>query len=218
MTTKMFGTTSTTQVLFEGKHKSCHRITKVMLSVFTVVYSITNLAVFILSTMAWRNVQAAASRSWHACTSSPELCSPGRGVMYAFISAVSLISFLTTGLMAARMVFHQRKNRVDAPWVFRGVFFTLLLFIPLIYIGWSEPLQTHDKNNSVNMAGLAPLFHLDHNEKNKTGTGVDMSFIPDINFGPSKKFTGIVGAFVVESAVSGVKMVKATVVMVHVNA
>lgn len=113
------------------------RFSKSFLSGLVALYSVSNLILFVLSCLAWTKAKDhAASRDCNLMAFVG--CGFTRWALYSFMAASALICFVSTAIIALSSVFRARGAAVDPLYVFRGVFFTLLLLVPIIYLGWSN--------------------------------------------------------------------------------
>ncbi|KAJ3485309.1 hypothetical protein NLG97_g6843 [Lecanicillium saksenae] len=208
----MFGhSTSTSEGGLESvKHASCSRSTKFVLSTCTALYAVSNIVLTTLSAIAWKQTQLSA-----------------RSILYAFIMIASMVTALTSGLMATRMTLHRRSSPADAVWVFKGMLFTLVLLVPLLFLGWTAPPQKLPLPERLGWEAQSFLENYHPNGISDSNTtdwtslieGLDELDLPNspIRLGPFGFSGGIAGAFLLESAINGAKLVKAAVVMFHVN-
>ncbi|KAJ4153189.1 hypothetical protein LMH87_009689 [Akanthomyces muscarius] len=97
--------------------------------------------------------------------------------------------------MATRLIIRRKSSPAESSWVFRGFCFTLLLFFPLLIIGWSSPA----------VAQTIPTWSVD-NGPQVSEPAEDLQFVGSI-----------AGAFVIEAAVRSRTSVKMAIVMFHVN-
>ncbi|KAJ2954994.1 hypothetical protein NQ176_g11441 [Zarea fungicola] len=127
--------------------------------------------------------------------------------------------------MATRLIFHRQSSPTDSVWIFRGILFTLVLLVPLLFVGWSTaeqsrlpPVVINNYGDYLDVGSLLP--------RQETGDNAPLwvpappidydGSLPDLFFGP--KFpSGIAGAFVIESVIAGYDVVKTSIVMFHAN-
>lgn len=208
----------------KAKHASCGRATRVVLSACTALYSVVHLGLFILSAVAWRQADHTTKLD-DECLAQPQLCNPTRGALHAFIMMASLVCFLTTGLMATRLIFHRQSSPTDSVWIFRGILFTLVLLVPLLFVGWSTAEQSrlpsvviNNYGDFLDVSSLLPRQETGNNSPIwDPAPPVDYDgSLPDLSFGP--RFPGgIAGAFVIESVIAGYDVVKTSIVMLHAD-
>lgn len=153
-----------------------------------------------------------------SCELHPQLCHPRRGALYVFIMTAAIVTTLTSGLMAVRSLLHRSSVPADHDWIFRGIFFTLVLLIPLLFVGWTSVPEQQ-------LLSLDTMAHLKARADGgasdpripfpSNGTG---SLLPDIVF-DHQPDSGIAGAFVIEATIVGLdtQIVKAAIVMFHIN-
>lgn len=114
------------------RHLSSH-----LLIYFVLCWSVANLILVLLSTVAWI---AARIRVLHGpCQQLGVGCDFTRWGFYLFAAVSAAISSTTAGLMALNTLLRPRNSTLDPVWVFRGVFFTLMPLMTMVYIGWSTP-------------------------------------------------------------------------------
>lgn len=151
-------------------------------------------------------------------------------MLQSFVVMASIITSVTSCLMASRMILHRRSSPADAKWLFKGFLFTLLLLIPLLLIGWTpQPGQATSLLSAGPQSGQLFQSQIDHGKQtNSSDKYNEWSEILEalgminplefpIQFAPLSYNGGFAGAFIVESAVHGAKLVKAAVVMFHIN-
>ncbi|KAJ6786351.1 hypothetical protein PWT90_05136 [Aphanocladium album] len=205
--------TSTSEGALESvKHASCGRSTKFVISTCTALYTVSNTVLATLSAIAWRQTQQDASKD--------------RASLHGFIMMASIVTSLTSGLMATRMILHRRSSPADATWAFKGMLFTLVLLVPLLFIGWSA-LPPPPSFTGLEWQ-LKSLLDKPHPSETPDSTVTDWTSViqgldelqspnSPIRFGPFEYTGGLAGAFILETAVTGAKLVKAAIVMFHVN-
>lgn len=223
----MFGHSTTTTTAATGKatdvteptrRTSTGKVTKLVLSSCTALYSASNLVLFILSAVSFHQARHAGKR-WFNCLENIEMCNPSRWNLHAFIMMASLIAAVTSGILAVRCLRHRRVTPLDSVTVFRTIFFTLILFVPLMFIGWSP--ESAVMQPSAISAWMARQSYDKDNNTNSTEQGMFGGFgsegsMPAIDFGPGLSY-GLGGAFIIESFISGFRVIKATIFLFHAN-
>lgn len=124
---------------------TAYHLSKVMLVGLTCCYGLSHIILFIMSAVAWGTAKNRANRA--ECLGmdpnvSPRVdgCGHARWALYPFLTFGSLICSITSGIMAFRSCYHTKGAPLDAMYVFRGVFFTVLILATLVVIGWTNPL------------------------------------------------------------------------------
>lgn len=114
------------------KHLSGH-----LLIYFVLSWSIANFILVLLSTVAW--VTARIRVLGGSCLGQGIGCDFTRWGFYLFAALSAAISSTTAALMALNTLLRPRNSTLDPVWVFRGVLFTLMPLMTMVYIGWSTP-------------------------------------------------------------------------------
>ncbi|KND92158.1 hypothetical protein TOPH_03112 [Tolypocladium ophioglossoides CBS 100239] len=196
------------------------RLIKLILAGLVALYSVSNLVLFVLSCVAWSKAKDHASNDCILMGSVE--CGFTRWALYSLIAAAAMICFSITAVMAVSSVFRARGAPVDPLYVFRGIFFTLLLLAPIIYIGWSNlNVVLDDANAHYTMRAqevicdewgrVKPEFKDMQGYPDKD-RACDMT---DVNTGA--RFSGLGGAFILEVMDSNFLGTKAAFAMAHFN-
>ncbi|KAM3550598.1 hypothetical protein MY1884_008172 [Beauveria asiatica] len=195
-------------------------ISKVVISAFVTLYSVYNFFLVILSARAWKVMQSGAAEQDRALCQIGLLanCSASHANLYGFIMIAAIAATLTSGLIAARLILQRPSIPVDSNWVFRGIFFTLLLFAPLLYLGWTVPTDLSPFFSIMLPAIFMALGDFrDSNEAHNITGIIDWVGNPTLasSILNSQRAGGIVGAFVIESGIDGSKAVNSAMYMFH---
>ncbi|KAL7918951.1 hypothetical protein ACQKWADRAFT_316086 [Trichoderma austrokoningii] len=108
-----------------------------LLIYFVLSWSAANLLLVLFSTAAFAAARARVLRG--PCQQLGVGCDFTRWGFYLFAALSAAISSATAGLMALHTLLRPRGSSLDPVWVFRGVFFTLMPLMTMVYIGWSTP-------------------------------------------------------------------------------
>jgi hypothetical protein len=108
-----------------------------LLIYFVLSWSVANLILVLFSTAAFIAARIRVSRG--PCQDLGVGCDFTRWGFYLFAALSAAISSATAGLMALNTLLRPRNSSLDPVWVFRGVFFTLMPLMTMVYIGWSTP-------------------------------------------------------------------------------
>ncbi|PON26303.1 hypothetical protein TGAM01_v204780 [Trichoderma gamsii] len=108
-----------------------------LLIYFVLAWSAANLILVLFSTAAFIAARIRVSRG--PCQYHGVGCDFTRWGFYLFAALSAAISSATAGLMALNTLLRPRNSSLDPVWVFRGVFFTLMPLMTMVYIGWSTP-------------------------------------------------------------------------------
>ncbi|PNY23140.1 Uncharacterized protein TCAP_06911 [Tolypocladium capitatum] len=199
-----------------------HRLTKLILAGLVALYSVSNFVLFVLSCLAWSKAKGHVD-SDNCIKMGFVGCGFTRWALYSFMAAAALICFVSTAIMAFSSVFRSRGAAVDPLYVFRGIFFTLLLLAPVIYIGWSNlflvfddadkhrATKTHEALICEEWGRIKPEFANMHGYPAKYNA-CDSTVL---NAGPG--FGGLGGAFILEVADHEFLGAKAAYAMAHFN-
>lgn len=127
-----------------GNGLSSARLSKTLLIGLSSCYGICQFILFIMSAVAWSFAKKPGERGecilGHPDYNGPaEGCGHSRWAIYPFITFGSLICFFTTAFMAFRATFHTQGSPLDAMYIFRGAFFTVLIMATLVLAGWTSP-------------------------------------------------------------------------------
>ncbi|OAA36921.1 hypothetical protein BBO_07896 [Beauveria brongniartii RCEF 3172] len=195
-------------------------ISKVVISAFVTLYSVYNFFLVILSARAWKVTQSsAAEQDWALCQIGLlPYCSASHANLYGFIMMAAIAATLTSGLIAARLILQRPSIPVDFNWVFRGIFFTLLLFAPPLYLGWTVPSDLSPFFSTMLPAIFMALGDFrDSNEAHNITGIIDWVGDPALasSILNSQRAGGIVGAFVIEAGIDGSKAVNSAIYMFH---
>ncbi|KAM3518907.1 hypothetical protein NHJ13051_007862 [Beauveria bassiana] len=195
-------------------------ISKVVISSCVTLYGVYNLFLVILSARAWKEAQSrAAEQDLALCqTGLLPYCSFSHANLYGFIMMAAIAATLTSGLIAARLTLHRPSVPVDLNWVFRGIFFTLLLFAPPLYVGWTVPSDLSPFFSIMLQAISMALGNFrDPNEAHNITAIIDWVRDPTLasSILNSQRAGGIVGAFVIEAGIDGSSAVKSAIFMFH---
>ncbi|KAM0461810.1 hypothetical protein ACHAO4_000995 [Trichoderma viride] len=114
------------------RHLSSH-----LLIYFVLAWSVANFILVLISTVAFIAARIRVSRG--PCQELGVGCDFTRWGFYLFAALSAAISSATAGLMALHTLLRPRNSSLDPVWVFRGVFFTLMPLMTMVYIGWSTP-------------------------------------------------------------------------------
>ncbi|KAK1242550.1 hypothetical protein MKX08_005362 [Trichoderma sp. CBMAI-0020] len=113
------------------------RLSSHLLIYFVLAWSAANLILVLFSTVAFIAARIRVSRG--PCQQLGVGCDFTRWGFYLFAALSAAISSATAGLMAVHTLLRPRNSSLDPVWVFRGVFFTLMPLMTMVYIGWSTP-------------------------------------------------------------------------------
>ncbi|UKZ95172.1 uncharacterized protein TrAFT101_010023 [Trichoderma asperellum] len=114
------------------KHLSSH-----LLIYFVLSWSVANFVLVLFSTVAWITARIRVVNG--PCNNQGVGCDFTRWGFYLFTAISAAISSTTAALMALNTLLRPRNSTLDPVWVFRGVFFTLIPLMTMVYIGWSTP-------------------------------------------------------------------------------
>ncbi|KAL6901746.1 hypothetical protein GGI43DRAFT_433771 [Trichoderma evansii] len=114
------------------KHLSGH-----LLTYFVLSWSVANFVLVLFSTVAWITARIRVVSG--PCSDLGVGCDFTRWGFYLFAAISASISSTTAALMAFNTLLRPRNSTLDPVWVFRGVFFTLMPLMTMVYIGWSTP-------------------------------------------------------------------------------
>lgn len=207
----MFGQTA--MHMEDGKvYTACQRVTKVLLSGLTSLYSVTNFILFIMSAYAWQTAQH-RSRDMANCIVGGQSCTMTRWNLYPFMTFAALIACLMSSLMALRAMSRGKSVPLDPVWLFRGMFFTLLIMTPLVFIGWTAPASAGQFPSGGDFLGKAHSCPDGSNDCTNTpilGSTTWDKLMP-------QHLAGLSGTFLLESADSACMCGKPAMVLMHIN-
>ncbi|KAI9167486.1 hypothetical protein HJFPF1_03614 [Paramyrothecium foliicola] len=163
--------------------------------VITVIffYTLINLALAVLSTIAWTK-----ARSWvqsTECLLADMHCDFTRWGLYLFISIAAFVAFSSSAVMSCNTMSRSRNVIATPAYVFRCVAFTIALFTPLVVVGWS----------GLTMLKLA-LFD-DESMGDFPLPGMNLSF----------SLGGLGGVFVIDSLNNSLPISRAALITIHIN-
>ncbi|PHH62708.1 hypothetical protein CDD81_6777 [Ophiocordyceps australis] len=161
------------------------RLSKCILLTLILIYTTSNFILFASSASAWSLTRR------HTTCHSATTCSSTRWSLYSILTPAALIAFVGSATMAANTLVYARAFPIDPLFVFRSVFFSLLLLVPILGLAWSSPY-------TVDQDVVAPPSYSDPSGRTKT-------------------FAGIMGLFVLESLDSSFSASKPAFYMAHVN-
>lgn len=107
------------------------------LSHFIFAWANVNFVLLIVATVAWITARERALEE--DCHRHNIGCGFPRWGFYFFVALSAAVSFITSTFMALSVILRPRRSLVDALWVYRGVFFSLIPLTIMVYIGWSTP-------------------------------------------------------------------------------
>jgi hypothetical protein len=201
---------------------SPEHISKAVISACVTLYSVYNFLLVILFARAWKVTQSrAAEQDWALCQIGLlPYCSASHANLHGFIMMAAIAAMLTSGLMAARLILQRRSIPVDLSWVFRGIFFTLVLLASPLYIGWTVPSDLSPFLSITLLAVFRALGDFRDTDEAHNITGI-IDWVGDPALASSilnsQSTGGIVGAFVNEAGVHGSQVVKAAILMFHIT-
>lgn len=190
-----------------------HWVSRTVLVGAVMAYSFQNFLLMIFSAVAWAKAKARVEDTPHFCGIGEIQCGFTRWGIYLAVSCAATIAFFTTMVMAVRSHTRAKGSVVDPMFVFRGIFFTLLVLASVVYIGWQD-LNT--------MPNVIPDFNtlLQH-----SAATADISGCTNCSRGiyesnvDSYKYTyhGLGGGFLLEMADTGFTATKPAFVLLHLN-
>ncbi|POR32144.1 Uncharacterized protein TPAR_07652 [Tolypocladium paradoxum] len=194
------------------------RLTKLILAGLIALYSVSNLVLLVVSCVAWSSAKDRADS--RDCTLMGFVgCGFTRWALYSFIAAAALICFLITAIMALSSVFRTRGAALDPLYVFRGVFFTLLLLAPIIYLGWSNLIVVLSDANAyfTRKAQVAICEEWDRSKPKFSHTPDDDHVCNTRDTHTGVSFGGLGGVFILEVMDPDFLSAKAAFAMAHFN-
>ncbi|KID73192.1 hypothetical protein MBR_07637, partial [Metarhizium brunneum ARSEF 3297] len=100
------------------------------------MYSLANFVLFVGSLVAWKKAEGQARGG--RCSIQRISCGISAWAIYPFQAAAGLTSSFVAILMFTHGLLRTMRARLDPLYVFRGVFFTLILLVPIVVVGWSS--------------------------------------------------------------------------------
>ncbi|KAG8415011.1 hypothetical protein J3458_008898 [Metarhizium acridum] len=175
------------------------------LLMFLALYSVTNFVLCVASLVAWKKARDQAGRE--ECSIQGILCGYTAWAIYPVQAAAGLISGFMAVLMFSHGLLRTIKARLDPLYVFRGVFFTLIMLVLIAVVGWSSlDYIDHDSSSLVDTRGnLYPHISGGLWDRNLLNRNITPSW-----------FVGIGGAFIV-SMQTDVPGTVFAIGMVHFN-
>ncbi|QPH12666.1 hypothetical protein C2857_004933 [Epichloe festucae Fl1] len=124
------------------------KATKTLLWLLVASYGITNFILIIMSLVT--NHRTKTQVAENDCRVGRVDCGLTAWGLYPFIAAAATVCFITAFFMSVNIGLRTRKTAaVDPLYVFRGVFFTLLVLTPVVMVGWVEPSHAIYTGNEV---------------------------------------------------------------------
>ncbi|KAK2593410.1 hypothetical protein QQS21_008898 [Conoideocrella luteorostrata] len=127
-------------------------ISKSVLLFLVASYGVTNFILIVLALIANHRGKKYAKK--HTDSSGPIGWDPDSYGPYSFVAAAASICCLTAIVMALNIAFRARKLAVDPLYVFRGVFFTLLVMAPVLIMGWLHPSYVYTRSDEILSAAV----------------------------------------------------------------
>jgi hypothetical protein len=206
----MFGQSNVVMHMTDDKtHGACQRTTKIVLVSLTSLYSIVSFVLFIMSAGAWQKAYHRANNVASCMVGDPN-CSLARWALYGFFTVAALIFSITSGLIAFRGICHRKLSPIDPVFVFRGMFFTLLIMAPLLFIGWTPSFAAPSMDDDFYARSVCPDGSDDCNASALPGS--TKWIMPT-----SHSLAGLSGTFILESTDPFSKCGKSAMIMAHVQ-
>lgn len=183
-----------------------HRPTKVTLVTCTALYSIANLILFFMSAVAWSSAKARAEAVPFAVNGVDT--SLNRWGLYPFMTFGSLVCCFTSAVMAFRSSCRIKGSPLDAKFIYRGVFYTLLVILPIVIAGWCSPLLGASNPSTVSTMACT---------ESETGEPVCVPTIQDKITSGLPHIGSVCGTFVMETIDAGYAGPKPAMTMIHFN-
>lgn len=180
------------------------------LLILLAMYSLANFVLFVGSLVAWKKAEG-QTRDGH-CSIQGISCGISAWAIYPFQAAAGLTSSFIAILMFTHGLLRTMKARLDPLYVFRGVFFTLILLVPIVVVGWSSSHYTYhdDEEENFNLANLVDT----------RGNRYPHIEVSPGDFGngntSSYRFVEMGGAFIL-STLTHVSGTAFAIAMVHIN-
>lgn len=188
---------------------SAHSLSRRFLALLVTLYSISNLLLFIFACKAWTKAKQRAD-SIHCRFLDSIECGFTRWALYTFIAAASFVCFVSTAIMSLSSWLRAKGSALDPLYIFRGVFFTLLILTPIIYLGWTGLTL-----NPGHHDGKPPDTRKPSAVGNVTDDlGCDATSLPPP---PGADFGSLGGAFILEAADKTFGGAKAAYGLAHFN-
>ncbi|KJZ72828.1 hypothetical protein HIM_07772 [Hirsutella minnesotensis 3608] len=113
------------------------RFTKLTLVALMGIYHVLNVILFFTACVAWSKERKASHEA--ACNFFDALeCGVVPWVIYSIIAAAAFIVSVTSGILAFHAVIGSRGVPANPLYFYRCTLFTLLVLIPVIFVGWSD--------------------------------------------------------------------------------
>ncbi|GAB0137920.1 hypothetical protein EsDP_00006171 [Epichloe bromicola] len=122
-------------------------LTKTLLVFLVASYGITNFVLIIMSLVT--NHLTKTHVAENDCRVGGVDCGLAAWGLYPFIAAAATVCFITAFFMSVNISLRAKRTAVDPLYVFRGVFFTLLVLTPVVMLGWMQPSRTVYTGNEI---------------------------------------------------------------------
>ncbi|EXV03452.1 hypothetical protein X797_003252 [Metarhizium robertsii] len=124
------------------------------LLILLAMYSLANFVLFVGSLVAWKKAEGQTVDG--RCNIQGISCGISAWAIYPFLAAAGLTSSFVAILMFTHGLLRTMKARLDPLYVVRGVFFTLILLVPIVVVGWSSShyIYHDDEGEKFNLANL----------------------------------------------------------------
>lgn len=123
------------------------KLTKTLLVFLVAAYGITNFVLIIMSLAT--NHLTRTQVAENDCRVGRFNCGLAAWGLYPFIAAAATVCFITAFFMSVNISLCAKKTAVDPLYVFRGIFFTLLVLTPVVMLGWIKPSHAVYTGNQV---------------------------------------------------------------------
>lgn len=185
-----------------------HRPTKVTLVTCTALYSVAHLILFFMSAVAWSSAKARANETPFSIGGIDTTLN--RWGLYPFMTFGALVCFVTSAVMTIRSSCRIKGSPLDAKFIFRGIFYTLIIILPIVIAGWTNPLL-----GAINPSPTMTMACTEGPSGESVCTPVTQQ--DNLSSGSMPHIGSVCGTFVMETFDAGYPGPKPAMTMIHFN-